>query len=167
MSETPTYFTPPQALEAVAGARPLDAIFKDPPLTFGNRRMFRYREMKSLPRGIQMQEYVHDGGAITYVGQYYNKKDQQPNSRPKRVYRVEVREMPKMFASEEPDWCAAVWEDDTRLVNLVGNSKWNVCYGGLGALRGILHKRCVQTRNNKRWRKAAKAAEKPAENKEV
>ena len=28
----PKFFTPPQALEAVAGARPLDAIFKNPPM---------------------------------------------------------------------------------------------------------------------------------------
>ena len=123
------------------------------------REIFRYRDMKSMPRGIEMQEYVHADGSLTFVGQYYNKKNQQPNSRPKRVYRVEVR---KIAISDE--LIAAVFEDDVRLVKLGGGtSKWNLAYAALGALRGILHKRCVSVRSNRKARKAAK----PAAEKEV
>lgn len=118
------------------------------------REIFRYRDMKSMPRGIEMQEYVHADGSITFVGQYYNTKNAQPNSRPKRVYRVEVRKI-------EPfgELTAAVFEDDVRLVKLGGGtSKWNLAYAALGALRGILHKRCVSVRSNRKARKAAKIA---------
>ena len=148
-----TYFTPPKALEAVAGARPLDAILANPP--FATREIFRYRDMKTLPRGIEMKEYVHADGSLTFVGQYYNTKNAQPNSRPKRVYRVEVLKI-------EPfgELTAAVFEDDVRLVKLGGGtSKWNLAYAALGALRGILHKRCTQTRTNKKLKKLAKSAE--------
>ena len=116
------------------------------------RTIFRYRDMKSMPRGIEMQEYVHADGSLTFVGQYYNTKNAQPNSRPKRVYRVEVR---KIAISDE--LIAAVFEDDVRLVKLGGGtSKWNLAYAALGALRGILHKRCTATRTNRKLKKLAK-----------
>lgn len=136
------------------------------------RRIYHYCDMKHMPRGIEMKEYVHSDGSITFIGQYFNKKNAQPTNRPKRVYRVEVRELPKLYASEVPDWCAAVWEDDVRLVKIVGNSKWNVCYAALGALRGILHKRCAHTGGNRRRRRKASALNpvnpvNPVQNKEI
>ena len=112
------------------------------------RKIFRYSDMKHMPRGIEMKEYVHSDGSITFIGQYFNKKNAQPTNRPKRVYRVEL--LPDMG-----DWRAAVFEDATRLVTLRGDKKWNVAYAALGALRGILHKRCVSTKGNRRARKAA------------
>ena len=117
------------------------------------RRIYHYREMKQMPRGIEMQEYVHSDGSITFIGQYFNKKNAQPTNRPKRVYRVEL--LPDMG-----DWRAAVFEDSTRLVALHGDSKWTVAYAALGALRGILHKRCVATHANRARKAAAKKEEK-------
>lgn len=116
------------------------------------RKIYRYREAKSMPRGIEMQEFSHADGSITFVGQYRNQKDQQPNNKPKRVYRVEL--LPDMG-----DWRAAVFEDATRLVTLRGDSKWNVAYAALGALRGILHKRCCSTKGNRRAKRRAKNEE--------
>ena len=116
------------------------------------RRIYHYCDMKHMPRGIEMKEYVHSDGSITFIGQYFNKKNAQPTNRPKRVYRVEVREV-KPFG----ELVAAVFEDDVRLVKLGGGtSKWNLAYAALGALRGILHKRCVATHANRAARKAAK-----------
>ena len=118
------------------------------------RRIFRYREMKSMPRGIEMKEFVYSGGEINFVGQYFNTKNTQPNSRPKRVYEIIVRrDLIKPWA-----WQAIVREDFQELVTLRGEKKWDVCYAALGALRGILHKRCVSVRSNRKARKAAKLA---------
>lgn len=118
------------------------------------RRIYHYREMKQMPRGIEMKEFVHSDGSITFIGQYVNNaKNATPITRPKRVYRVEV--LPDMG-----DWRAAVFEDATRLVTLRGDKKWNVAYAALGALRGILHKRCVATHANRARKAAAKKEEK-------
>jgi hypothetical protein len=81
-----------------------------------------------------------------------NKKNAQPNSRPKRVYRAEICN----FGAS--DWRASIWEDDDLLAKVGGSNKWNVAYAALGALRGILHKRCVAVRGNRRRRAAAAAA---------
>ena len=116
------------------------------------RKIFHYSDMKHMPRGIEMKEYVHSDGSITFIGQYFNKKNAQPTNRPKRVYRVEL--LPDMG-----DWRAAVFEDATRLVTLRGDKKWNVAYAALGALRGILHKRCVATHANRAAAMAAAAKE--------
>ena len=128
------------------------------------RKIFRYSDMKHMPRGIEMKAYVHGDGSITFIGQYFNHAPSAtPITRPKRVYRVEL--LPDMG-----DWRAAVFEDATRLVTLRGDKKWNVTYAALGALRGILHKRCVATHTN-RARKAAALNPvnpvNPVQNKEV
>ena len=114
------------------------------------RKIWRYHDMLAMPRGIEMKEYDHADGTLTFVGQY--RRIGAPEcAKPKRVYRVEVREI-KPFG----ELVAAVFEDDVRLVKLGGGtSKWNLAYAALGALRGILHKRCTQTGSNRRARKAA------------
>lgn len=104
--------------------------------------------MKRMPRGIEMQEYSHADGSVTFIGQYYNHAG-QPRDRPRRVYRVELRMLDPPDKAN-PDWQGAVWEDDTRLVVLSGGTKWNVAWAALGALRGILSKRCRQSASNRR-----------------
>lgn len=106
------------------------------------RKIYRYCDMKSMPRGIEMKEFVHADGSLTFVGQYY-RHGAPEGAKPKRVYRVEVmRDM--------DDWRASVYEDRARLVVLCGDIKWNVAYAALGALRGILHKRCICTNTNRK-----------------
>ncbi len=111
--------------------------------------VYHYRDMKTMPRGIEMKEFVRTDGTITFIGQYINQKNHQPCHRPKRIYRVEVRSV-MLFNGVASEWQAAVWEDDSRLVALGGRSKWLVAYAALGALRGILHKRCDSTGGNRR-----------------
>ena len=135
-----TYFTPEAAKKVI------DPVFMNPPL-----QIFRYSQMKSMPRGIEMKEFVHADGSIDFVGQYINKKNAQPNSRPKRTYRISLR-------NDESDWFASAWEDDTRLFDVSKGTKWNTAYAALGALRGILHKRCTATRGNRRRKAFAKLA---------
>lgn len=112
------------------------------------RKIFHYSDMKHMPRGIEMKEYVHSDGSITFIGQYFNKKNAQPTNRPKRVYRVEIE-----FLRNLCEWRAAIFEDFTRLAVVFGPSKRTVAYAALGALRGILHRRCVNTNGNRRARK--------------
>lgn len=114
------------------------------------RKIWRYCDMKSMPRGIEMKEFVHADGSLTFVGQYY-RHDAPEGAKPKRVYRVEVRKIALL-----DNFDAAVFEDDVRLVCLSGPTKWNLAYAALGALRGILHKRCVQTNPNRRAKRKAK-----------
>ena len=115
------------------------------------RKIWRYCDMKSMPRGIEMKEFVHADGSLTFVGQYY-RHGAPEGAKPKRVYRVEVRKtiLPDEFST-------AVFEDDVRLVRLSGGtSKWNLVYAALGALRGILHKRCAHTSTNRKAKRKAK-----------
>ena len=108
--------------------------------------------MKSMPRGIEMKEFVHADGSLTFVGQYF-RAGAPGGSKPKRcIYRVEVRKLAPL-----DDFAASVFEDDVRLVHLSnGKSKWTLVYAALGALRGILHKRCIQTNPNRRAKRKAK-----------
>ena len=128
--------------------------------------MYHYRDMKTMPRGIEMKEFVRTDGTITFSGQYINQKNHQPCHRPKRIYRVEVRGV-EVFNGIVSEWQAAVWEDDSNLVALWGRSKWLVAYAALGALRGILHKRCVSTGGNRRRRRAANNKSHDAKSKEA
>ena len=111
------------------------------------KKIYRYGDMLHMPRGIEMKGYYHGDGSITYIGQYL-----QPNARPKRVYRIEVISNAVGFPGE---WCADVIEDQDLLVKISGFSKWQVACGALGALKGILHRRCIQTSVNRRARRHA------------
>ena len=115
------------------------------------KKIYRYRDMMSMPRGIEMKGYYHGDGSITYIGQYLQPNG-QPNARPKRVYRIEVR---KSAMADAPWWNAVVLEDDVPLVCVSNSGKYNTAYGALGALKGILHKRCIQTSVNRRARRHA------------
>ena len=119
------------------------------PTNAAPRKIWRYCDMKSMPRGIEMKEFVHADGSLTFVGLYY-RHGAPEGAKPKRVYRIEVR---NPFPDE---FSAYVFEDDVRLVRLTGPTKWNLAYAALGALRGILHKRCVQTNPNRRAKRKAK-----------
>ena len=114
------------------------------------RKIWTFHDALVMPRGINMQPYYHADGSLTFVGQYYRANAPEVSSL-KRVYRVEVRKIALV-----DEFTAAVFEDDVRLVKLGGGtSKWNLAYAALGALRGILHKRCIVTGTNRRARKAA------------
>lgn len=115
------------------------------------KKIYRYRDMMSMPRGIEMKGYYHGDGSITYIGQYLQPNG-QPNARPKRVYRIEVR---KSAMADAPWWNAVVLEDGEPLVCVSNSGKYNTAYGALGALRGILHRRCIQTPVNRRARRHA------------
>ena len=114
------------------------------------RKIWRYCDMKSMPRGIEMKEFVHADGSLTYLGQYY-RHGAPEGAKPKRVYRVEVYKTTLLDG-----FSAAVFEDDVRLVRLSGPTKWNLAYAALGALRGILHKRCAHTNTNRKAKRKAK-----------
>lgn len=124
------------------------------------KKIYRYGDMLHMPRGIEMKGYYHGDRSITYIGQYLQPNG-QPNARPKRVYRIEVR---KSAMAAAPWWNAVVLEDDVPMVCVSSSGKYNTAYGALGALRGILHRRCEQTSVNRRHkRQAAQAAAKEAE----
>lgn len=114
------------------------------------QKIYRYRDMLSMPRGIEMKGYYHGDGSITYIGQYLQPNG-QPNARPKRVY--EIRILKNVF--NDGEWSASILEDNENLVRLGGPVKWNVAYAALGVLKGILHKRCCQTSPNRAARKRA------------
>jgi len=115
------------------------------------KKIYRYRDMLHMPRGVEMKGYYHSDGSITYIGQYLQPNG-QPNARPKRVYRIEVR---KSARADAPWWNAVVLEDDVPLVCVSNSGKYNTAYGALGALKGILHRRCKQTSVNRRARRHA------------
>ena len=115
------------------------------------KKIYRYSDMMSMPRGIEMKGYYHGDGSITYIGQYLQPNG-QPNARPKRVYRIEVR---KSAWEDAPWWNAVVLEDGVPLVCVSNSGKYNTAYGALGALKGILHRRCKQTSVNRRRRRHA------------
>jgi len=115
------------------------------------KKIYRYRDMMSMPRGIEMKGYYHGDGSITFIGQYLQPNG-QPNARPKRVYRIEVR---KSTWEDAPWWNAVVLEDGVPLVCVSNSGKYNTAYGALGALKGILHKRCTHTSVNRRARRHA------------
>ena len=114
------------------------------------QKIYRYCEMKSMPRGIEMKEDINANGNITYIGQYYQHKG-DASSRPKRVYQIMV--LKNVF--EDGEWSASIYEDETLLARITGPVKWNVAYAALGALHGILHKRCCQTSPNRAAKKRA------------
>jgi len=126
------------------------------------RRIFRFREMLTMPRGIEMKEYVHSDGSITFIGQYHNKLGNAA-SRPKRVYQIKLSNKPICLYSlpgEIKHWEANIFEDSMRLVSVGGGgSKWTVAFAALGALRGILHKRCVHTNSNRKAKRREKNKE--------
>ena len=111
------------------------------------KKIYRYGDMLHMPRGIEMKGYYHSDGSITYIGQYLQPNG-QPNARPKRVYRIEV------YYGDEI-WCADISEDHDILASITADKKWNAAYAALGALHGILHRRCVQTSVNRRARRHA------------
>lgn len=115
------------------------------------QKIYRYRDMLSMPRGIEMKGYYHGDGSITYIGQYLQPNG-QPNARPKRVY--EIRILKNVF--NDGEWSASILEDDILLARIGGPVKWNVAYAALGALHGILHRRCKQTSPNRAAIKRAK-----------
>ena len=112
------------------------------------KEIYRYRDMKSMVRGIEMQEFNSSDGSVVFVGQYINETGNAA-SKPKRIYCVSIRrtEIPS-------EWHGAVMEDNVRLVTLLGMSKWTVACAALGALRGILYKRCIATGGNRRRERA-------------
>ena len=114
------------------------------------RKIWRYCDMKSMPRGIEMKEFVHADGSLTFVGQYY-RHGAPEGTKPKRVYRVEVYKTTLLGG-----FSASVFEDAVLIVRLTGPIKWNLVYAALGALRGILHKRCVHTNTNRKAKCKAK-----------
>ncbi len=115
------------------------------------KKIYRYSDMLSMPRGIEMKGYYHGDGSITYIGQYLQPNG-QPNARPKRVYRIEVC---KSARADAPWWNAVILEDDETLACVSNSGKYNTAYGALGALRGILHRRCKQTSVNRQARRHA------------
>lgn len=117
------------------------------------RKIWRFRDALKMPRGIEMQPFYQANGLPMFVGQYH-RHGAPEGSKPKRVYCV------KLCSSVLPgEISAAVYEDDVSLVRLTGASKWNLAYAALGALRGILHKRCTHTGSNKRAKRRGNLAQ--------
>ena len=133
----------------------------------GGKKIFRYAEMKSMPRGIEMKEFAHADGSITFIGQYVNRKSTGPNDKPKRVYKIEVAGVPianraiitLLECKDKKMWEAHIFEDNICVAKIDGGvKKWDAAYAALGALRCILHRRCVCTNSNRKTKRAMKAA---------
>ena len=77
------------------------------------KKIYRYGDMMSMPRGIEMKGYYHGDGSITYIGQYLQPNG-QPNARPKRVYRIEVR---KSAMADAPWWNGSYPDGSLRSVH--------------------------------------------------
>lgn len=128
----------------------------------GGKKIFRLRDMLSMPRGIEMKEFVQADGSITFIGQYVNHQSTGPNDKPKRTYCISlVREITQSEPRPTDRWNAYVFEDRTPLIRLEGcASKWQCAFAALGALRGILYRYCVCTNGNKKRRRREAAAAK-------
>ena len=132
-------------------------------------KIFRLRDMMSMPRDIEMKEFVYADGSITFIGQYVNERGVAPHDKPKRVYSISlVRHRDSTYTPSGEHCCAGQWaayifEDQARLATVEGGrSKWSLAYAALGALRGILYQRCVSTNGNRRRRrKESMAAKNP------
>ena len=116
------------------------------------KKIYRYRDALSMPRGIEMKEYGGSDGTLLFVGQYFG--DGTCNPRPKRVYRVEVE-----YLADSAEWYALVRDDAHSIVRLRGKTKWQVAHAALGALRGFLAYMCQNTNGNRKRRRRAVAAE--------
>lgn len=69
-----------------------------------------------MPRGVKLQRFVAADRAVTFMGQYVNRKG-TPNDAPCRLYRVEVRPLPLVGV-----WVVAIFEDNKRVWSAKANT---------------------------------------------
>jgi len=86
------YTTPKEVLETVAGARPLDAIFANPPFRETKRETFTVekKDWLELPRNITLKRFVNTKRETYFIGQYTDDNPAGGNPNPRRVYTIDV-----------------------------------------------------------------------------
>ena len=167
------YSTPKEVLETVAGARPLDAIFANPPFREAKRETFTVekKDWLELPRNITLKRFVNTKRETYFIGQYTDDKN-PGNPNPRRVYTLDVVPLGAedlAAADLPPVWEVGAHEDGKLLFKIVTKRGRAVAeYLGVKALKAWLnycgnqrrgkqslknhHKR---SRANRRARKAA------------
>lgn len=85
------YTTPKEVLETVAGARPLDAIFANPPFNEPKRETVTVekKDWLELPRNITLKRFTNTKRETHFIGQYRDDKN-LGNPNPRRVYTIDV-----------------------------------------------------------------------------
>ena len=147
------YRTPKEVLETVAGARPLDAILKNPP--FANRAeggaatqgretfTVEKKDWLELPRNITLKRFVNTKRETHFIGQYSNPDPRSGDTNPRRVYTIDVVPIcpPDMMAIGLPIvWEVACREDDNLLFKITTRRGRAVAeYLGVKALKAWLN----------------------------
>ena len=172
------YRTPKEVLETVAGARPLDAIFANPPFREPKRETITVekKDWLELPRNITLQRFTNTRRETRFVGQYRDDGN-KGNPNPRRIYTIDVLPLSPedmIAAGLRLVWEVAIREDGKLLFKIVTKRGRAVAeYLGVKALKAWLNycgsqRRGKQSRKNhhKRYRanlrarKAAKLAAK-------
>jgi len=152
------YLAPKEALETVAGARPLDAMLANPP--FDSKRgesaaATRKRDWLELPRNITLKRYVNTTRVTHFIGQYRDDKD-PGNPNPRRIYTLLVvpLETEGLAAADLPPvWEVGAHEDGKLLFKIVTKRGRAVAeYLGVKALKAWLNY-CGSQRRGKQSRK--------------
>ena len=172
------YTTPKEVLETVAGARPLDAMFANPP--FDSKRTtasaretitVEKKDWLELPRGITLKRFSNSRRETHFIGQYRD-DDNRGNPNPRRVYTIDVVPLaPEDLAAAglPPVWEVGAHEDGKLLFKIVTKRGRAVAeYLGVKALKAWLNYcgsqrrgkqsrklHCKRNRANRRARKAA------------
>ena len=163
------YRTPKEVLETVAGARPLDAIFANPPFREPKRETFTVekKDWLELPRNITLKRFVNTKRETHFIGQYTDANPAGGNPNPRRVYTIDVVPLGAedlAAAGLPPVFEVSGRVDGHQLFKIVTRHGRAVAeYLGVKALKAWLNYRGKQSlknhhkryRANKRARKAA------------
>ena len=156
------YTTPKEVLETVAGARPLDAMFANPP--FDSKRTtasaretitVEKKDWLELPRNINLKRFTNTKRETHFIGQY--RDDKNPgNPNPRRVYTLDVVSLGAgdlAAADLPPVWEVGAHEDGKLLFKIVTMRGRAVAeYLGVKALKAWLNY-CGSQRRGKQSRK--------------
>lgn len=150
-------YTPPQALDVVTANPPIGETVTDPAAGTGKLPPVggeAKEDWLDMPRGVKLQRFVAADRAVTFMGQYVNRKG-KPNDAPYRLYRVEVR--PLLI---EGGWGVAIFEGNKRVWSAKANtSRYCAEYTAVKMLKCLFRYklRNCDKRRRRRERKEAEA----------
>jgi len=152
------YLAPKEALETVAGARPLDAMLANPP--FDSKRgesaaATRKRDWLELPRNITLKRFTNTRRETHFIGQYRDDNPTSGNKNPRRVYTIDVIPLPPvLIAPGLPLVFEVAGREDDKLIFKITTKRGRAVaeYLGVKALKAWL-RYCGSGRSGKQSRK--------------
>lgn len=105
------------------------------------------RDWLELPRNITLKRFVMADRSVVFMGQYIQQGKQEPNDRPVRTYRIEVKR--SVWGNR---WRAAIYEDDYLAIHLecLPAGRFLAEYVAVKALRAWINRKIRNAAKNHR-----------------